>query len=160
MAYDQGPIVAGTSARPSSIRHADTKTEGEHREEMDRVGGGGAARARRGRAHRRPCRVRQARRHPGRGHLHGLDDVEDQAERGGPRIEVEFEVDQNRNGVPWRVTLSQNGRTVARRTRVTRAPSGSFEARIVTPDRAGTDVLRGRAVSPSGEICSARATFS
>jgi hypothetical protein len=80
------------------------------------------------------------------------------AEDGG--IEVEFEVDQNRNGVPWRVTLSQNGRTVARRTRVTRAPSGSFEARIVTPDRAGADVLRGRAVSPSGEICSARAMFS
>ena len=80
------------------------------------------------------------------------------AEDGG--IEVEFEVDQNRNGVPWRVTLSQNGRTVARLTRVTRAPSGSFEARIVTPDRPGADVLRGRAVSPSGEICTARATFS
>ena len=76
------------------------------------------------------------------------------------RIEVEFEVDQNRNGVPWRVTLSRNGRTVARLTRVTRAPSGSFEARIVTPDRAGADVLRGRAVSPSGEVCTARATFS
>lgn len=75
-------------------------------------------------------------------------------------IEVEFEVDQNRNGVPWRVTLAQNGRTVARLTRVTRAPSGSFEARIVTPDRPGADVLRGRAVSPSGEICTARATFS
>jgi hypothetical protein len=80
------------------------------------------------------------------------------AEDGG--IEVEFEVDQNRNGVPWRVTLAQNGRTVARLTRVTRAPSGSFEARIVTPDRPGADVLRGRAVSPSGEICTARATFS
>ncbi len=33
------------------------------------------------------------------------------AEDGG--IEVEFEVDQNRNGVPWRVTLRRNG--VARR---------------------------------------------
>jgi len=76
------------------------------------------------------------------------------------RIEVEFEVDQNRNGVPWRVTLSQNGRKVASLRRVTRAPSGSFEARIVTPDRAGADVLRGRAVSPSGEVCSARATFA
>ena len=76
------------------------------------------------------------------------------------RIEVEFEVDQNRNGVPWRVTLSQNGRTIAALTRVTRAPSGSFEARVVTPNRAGPDVLRGRAVSPSGEVCTARATFS
>jgi hypothetical protein len=76
------------------------------------------------------------------------------------RIEVEFEVDQNRNGVPWRVTLTQNGRTVARLTRVTRAPSGSFEARKVTPDRPGADVLRGRAVSPTGEVCTARATFA
>jgi len=76
------------------------------------------------------------------------------------RIEVEFEVDQNRNGVPWRVTLSQNGRTIARLTRVTRTPSGSFEARKVTPDRAGADVLRGRAISPSGEVCTARATFA
>jgi hypothetical protein len=80
------------------------------------------------------------------------------AEDGG--IEVEFEVDQNRNGVPWRVTLSQNGRTVARLTRVTRAPSGSFEARKVTSDRPGADVLRGRAVSPTGEVCTARATFA
>jgi hypothetical protein len=76
------------------------------------------------------------------------------------RIEVEFEVDQNRNGVPWRVTLSQNGRRLARLTRVTRAPSGSFEARIVAPNRAGADVLRGRAVSPTGEVCTARATFA
>ena len=76
------------------------------------------------------------------------------------RIEVEFEVDQNRNGVPWRVTLSKNGRTVARLTRVTRGPSGSFEARIVTSNSVGADVLRGRAVSPSGEVCTARATFA
>jgi hypothetical protein len=76
------------------------------------------------------------------------------------RIEVEFEVDQNRNGVPWRVTLSQNGRTIARLTRVTRGPSGSFEVRRVAPDRPGADVLRGRAVSPSGEVCTARATFA
>ena len=74
--------------------------------------------------------------------------------------EVEFEVDQNRNGVRWRVVLFRNGAQVASRVRVTRAPSGSFEARIVTPDRAGADVLRGRAVSPSGEVCSARATFA
>ena len=76
------------------------------------------------------------------------------------RIEVELQVDQNRNGVPWRVTLSQNGRTIARLTGVTRAPSGSFEARKVTPDRAGADVLHGRAVSPTGEVCTARATFA
>ena len=80
------------------------------------------------------------------------------AEDGG--IEVEFEVDQNRNGVPWKVALSHNGGTVARLTRVTRGPSGSFEARIVTPDAPGADVLRGRATSPSGAVCTAQATFS
>ena len=45
------------------------------------------------------------------------------------RIEVEFEVDQNRNGVPWTVVLTRNGTRVAQLTRVTKAPSGSFEAR-------------------------------
>jgi hypothetical protein len=76
------------------------------------------------------------------------------------RIEVEFEVDQNRNGVRWNVRLTQNGRQVARMTRVTRGPSGSFEARIVAPNRAGADRFVGRATSPSGEVCTARATFS
>jgi hypothetical protein len=80
------------------------------------------------------------------------------AEDGG--VEVEFEVDQNRNGIPWKVTISHNGRIVARRTRVTRGPSGSFEARVVVPDRPGADSLRGRATSPSGEICNARARFA
>ena len=75
------------------------------------------------------------------------------------RIEVEFEVDQNRNGVRWNVLVLQNGRRVARMTRVTRAPSGSFEARIVAPDTSGADTFRARATSPSGEVCSARASF-
>jgi hypothetical protein len=76
------------------------------------------------------------------------------------RIEVEFEVDPNRNGVRWTVVLSRDGRRIARLARTTRPPSGSFEARIVTANRAGADVISGRAVSPSGEICRARATFS
>jgi hypothetical protein len=75
------------------------------------------------------------------------------------RIEVEFEVDQNRNGVRWNVALFQNGKRIARLSRVTRPPSGSFEARVVAPNRAGTDSFRARATSPSGEVCSARASF-
>lgn len=75
------------------------------------------------------------------------------------RIEVEFEVDQNRNGVRWTVVLSRDGRRIARLARTTRPPSGSFEARIVTANRAGADVISGRAVSPAGEVCRARATF-
>jgi hypothetical protein len=75
------------------------------------------------------------------------------------RIEVEFEVDQNRNGVRWNVKLTQNGRRIARMTRVTKGPSGSFEARVVAPNRAGADRFVARATSPSGEVCTARASF-
>jgi hypothetical protein len=75
------------------------------------------------------------------------------------RIEVEFEVDQNRNGVPWAVVLTQNGKVVAKRTAVTRAPSGSFELRILVDDSAARDVVGARATNPSGEVCSARASF-
>jgi hypothetical protein len=76
------------------------------------------------------------------------------------RIEVEFEVDQNRNGVRWTVVLQRNGSRIARLVRTTRAPSGSFEARVVAGNGPGADVFRARATSPSGEVCTARATFS
>jgi hypothetical protein len=75
------------------------------------------------------------------------------------RIEVEFEVDQNRNGVRWNVQLFQNGKRVVRTTKVTRPPSGSFEARMLAGDGAGADAFRARATSPSGEVCTARASF-
>ena len=76
------------------------------------------------------------------------------------RIEVEFEVDQNRNGVRWTVTLQRNGARIARLVRATRPPSGSFEARGVAGNGPGADVFRARATSPSGEVCTARATLS
>ena len=71
--------------------------------------------------------------------------------------EVEFEVDQNRNGVRWRVVLFRNGTQVASRVRVTRAPSGSFEARFV---RTGSGRFVARATSPTGERCTARASMA
>ena len=74
------------------------------------------------------------------------------------RIEVEFEVDQNRNGVRWNVVLFQNGKQIARMTKVTRGPSGSFEARKLAANTAGTDSFRARA-SRSSEVCTARASF-
>jgi hypothetical protein len=74
------------------------------------------------------------------------------------RIEVEFEVDQNRNGVSWTVVLTRDGSRVAQLTRVTRAPSGSFEARRVIANTAGADVVRATA-QRRGESCSARATW-
>jgi hypothetical protein len=74
------------------------------------------------------------------------------------RIEVELEVDQNRNGVGWTVVLTRDGTRVARMTRVTRAPSGSFSARRVIANPAGSNVVRATATR-AGETCSARATF-
>jgi hypothetical protein len=75
------------------------------------------------------------------------------------RIEVEFEVDQNRNGVPWKVVLRRNGTLVARTTARTRGPSGSFEVRRVVSGSAGADRIAAVATSPSGERCTAAATF-
>ena len=75
------------------------------------------------------------------------------------RIEVEFEVDQNRNGVRWTVVLRRPSTLLVRTTRVTRGPSGSFELRRVVADLAGRDRITARATSPSGEVCRATAAF-
>ncbi|MGZ8666851.1 MAG: hypothetical protein ACXWZM_07045 [Solirubrobacterales bacterium] len=75
------------------------------------------------------------------------------------RIETEFEVDQNRNGVTWRVVLRRNGNVAARTRATTRGPSGSFEVRRVLGNRPGPDTISARATSPSGQVCTARATI-
>jgi hypothetical protein len=72
-------------------------------------------------------------------------------------IEVEFEVDQNRNGVPWKVTLRRNGTLVASTTATTHAPSGSFSLRRVIAGPQGTVVAV--ATRASGERCTARASI-
>jgi hypothetical protein len=73
------------------------------------------------------------------------------------RLEVEFEVDQNRSGVDWRVKLRQNGDLVANTTRTTGGRSGSFSLERKVANQAGTD--RFRAVARrGGETC--RATLS
>ena len=74
-------------------------------------------------------------------------------------IEVEFEVDQNRNGVRWKVVVVRNGSVVASRTRVTRGPSGSFELELVTRNVSGTDRFVARATR-AGETCTARAAIA
>jgi hypothetical protein len=73
-------------------------------------------------------------------------------------IEVEFEVDQNRNGVPWRVTLSRNGKQIVSFRATTRAPSGSFEIRRVVAGRLGSNRITAVARSASGERCTADST--
>jgi hypothetical protein len=72
------------------------------------------------------------------------------------RIEVEFEVDQNRNGVPWKVTLRRNGSVVTSATRRTHAPSGSFELRRVIAGATGTVTA---VATRAGERCTARASI-
>ena len=79
------------------------------------------------------------------------------AEDGG--IEVEFEVDQNRNGVPWRVTLRRNGSLVASTTARTRAPSGSFEVRRVIAGSPGATRVVAVAKGPNGATCTAAGSF-
>jgi hypothetical protein len=75
------------------------------------------------------------------------------------RIETEFEVDQNRRGVRWTVTLKRNGKRVVRTHKTTGGASGSFSLERRLADGAGSDTISARAVSPSGEVCTARATL-
>src|SRR4051812_4727067 len=75
------------------------------------------------------------------------------------RIEVEFEVDQNRSGVRWKVALRRNGTRFASTHRTTRGRSGSFEIRRTGTDGAGANRITARATGPSGEVCTAAATI-
>jgi hypothetical protein len=76
------------------------------------------------------------------------------------KIEVEFEVDQNRIGKTWRVVIKRDGIVLASGTRVTQAPSGSFEFRTVVSNRAGADTIVGRARNlASGQVCRGVATI-
>jgi hypothetical protein len=76
------------------------------------------------------------------------------------RIEVEFEVDQNRNGQTWNVKMKRNGNVFWRGRRTTQPPSGSFEVRRVTRNGAGQDQIDVRARNPrSGEVCRGVASF-
>jgi hypothetical protein len=75
------------------------------------------------------------------------------------RLEVEFEVDQNRNGVRWAVRIRRDGAPVVRTTATTRAPSGSFSVERHIGDPAGSDRITARATSPSGEVCTAGLTI-
>ena len=75
------------------------------------------------------------------------------------RLEAEFEVDQNRNGVQWKVTLRRNGALAVSTHARTKAPSGSFSVERRITDGSGTDTIRARATSPSGEVCTAAITI-
>ncbi len=75
-------------------------------------------------------------------------------------VEVEFEVDQNRNGKRWGVVLTRNGTRVLSRSAVTRAPSGSFEVRdVVSPGSPRTRVTAVARAAGTGEVCRAVAVL-
>jgi hypothetical protein len=76
------------------------------------------------------------------------------------RIEVEFEVDQNRNGQKWFVKLKRNGNVFWRGSRTTQPPSGSFEVRRLTRNGPGVEKIVARAKNPrTGEVCRGVARF-
>jgi hypothetical protein len=70
------------------------------------------------------------------------------------QLDVEFEVDQNRNGRRWSVVITRDGTRVFRGVRITRPPSGSFEISRRFRNPAGRDrlvaVARNRA---DGRVC-------
>jgi hypothetical protein len=73
-------------------------------------------------------------------------------------VEVEFEVDQNKNGVQWTVQFYRNNAQFASQKYKTQPPSGSFDAKKVNSNKDGT--FKVVATSPGGETCSASATAS
>jgi hypothetical protein len=76
------------------------------------------------------------------------------------RIETEFEVDQNRVGRRWPVTLQRNGVPVFNGTRTTVAPSGSFEVRrLLAPSGDSTRIVAVAKAVRGGETCRAALTF-
>jgi hypothetical protein len=95
-----------------------------------------------------------------RGSCSGSTDWKIKAKEEDGRIEVEAEIDSNRNGRTWHWRLLHNGSVTARGTKATRAPSGSFEVRRVVVDLAGADHLTLRARrGASGETCRGSVTY-
>ena len=96
-----------------------------------------------------------------RGSCTGVSDWKLKLSEENGRVEVEYEVDQNRVGDTWRVRIRHNGDLVFAGRRTTQAPSGSFEVRILQRNRNGDDVFKGRAVNlRTGAVCGGRAVWT
>lgn len=88
------------------------------------------------------------------GSCSGSTDWKIKAKPDDGRIEVEAEIDSNRNGQSWTWVLRHDGGVTARGTSVTRGPSGSFSIERRTVDADGTDRFTFRAVNPAtNEVC-------
>ncbi len=76
------------------------------------------------------------------------------------RIEVELEVDSNRNGQRWTYTLKRNGVLQASGARLTLAPSGSFTVTKRVTNAAGVDRIVAVARNArTGEVCTATVRY-
>ena len=65
--------------------------------------------------------------------------------------------DRNRNGQRWTVRITDNRHLIFAGTKVTVAPSGAFEVRRLTPNRAGVDHFVAVARNTrTAEVCVAR----
>jgi hypothetical protein len=69
------------------------------------------------------------------------------------RIETEFEVDANRVGKRWRVTLIRNGSIVFSGIRTTVAPSGSFTVRRLLAAPASGRIVVSAIALDGGQRC-------
>src|SRR4051794_5888257 len=97
--------------------------------------------------------TRERQRAPGQSTRHSTATLKVKPDSG--RLETEFEVDQNRNGVTWKATIRRNGHVAVRRSITTRAPSGSWSLERRLANGSGRDKVTARATSPSGEVCTA-----
>ena len=94
------------------------------------------------------------------GSCSGASDWKLKAKPDNSSIEVEFEVDQNKNGKTWDVKLKQDGTTFWTGARTTHAPSGSFSVSKLTSNQAGVHQFTGRAVNRNtGEVCRGSASI-
>ena len=148
--------VLATAAVPATAlaKHGDDDGPGDDRggdrqeQSDDRRGRGGDDD---GRRDRREVRVA--------GRCTGGSTAKLKVEHDDGRLEAEFEVDQNRNGVTWKATLRRNGHVAVKRNMTTRAPSGSWSLHSRLANGAGADTITARATSPSGEVCTARVSI-
>ena len=89
-----------------------------------------------------------------RGSCSGSTDWKLKAKHDDGRLEVEGEVDSNRNGQSWRWRMIHNGSVSARGWATTHAPSGSFSVERRMVNLRGTDTIVLRARNPrTGEVC-------
>lgn len=94
------------------------------------------------------------------GSCSGSTDWRIKAKHDDGRIEVEAEIDSDRNGQTWRWRLRHEGRRVDSGRATTHRPSGSFEVERHTRNAPGRDSFTFRAVHrATGEVCVARVTL-